>query len=156
MTADEARRHLRYSRWASERLLSAVMALPEELRARDLGASHKGIAETLQHVLFADHIWLARVTGEDVDREWRAVWDRWASLADSWTDADLDRAIDYRDLKGNQHRSRLEEIVMHVVNHATLHRGQVMAMMRQVGAAPPATDLIFFYREEQRTKQAPA
>ncbi len=148
MTANEARRHLRYSRWASARLVEAVAAIPAEVRDRDLGASHKSIGETLKHVLFADHIWLARVTGEEIDRDWTAVWDRWASLADSWTDADLDRVVDYRDMKGNAHRSRVDEIVMHVVNHATLHRGQVMGMLRQLGVAPPATDLIFFYREQ--------
>jgi uncharacterized damage-inducible protein DinB len=36
---------------------------------------------------------------------------------------------------------------MHVVNHATLHRGQVMGMLRQMGIDPPHTDLMNFYRE---------
>src|SRR5262249_37793144 len=105
MTADEARRHLRYSRWASERLLSGVMALPEEMRARDLGCSHKGVMETLQHVLMADRVWLARVCGEPqdptpapVEAEWARVQDRWAEFAAGLIDPDLGRVIQYRDL----------------------------------------------------------
>jgi uncharacterized damage-inducible protein DinB len=39
------------------------------------------------------------------------------------------------------------QIVTHVVNHATLHRGQIVAMLRQLGAKPPATDILWYYRE---------
>jgi uncharacterized damage-inducible protein DinB len=38
--------------------------------------------------------------------------------------------------------------VVHVVNHATLHRGQVVGMLRQLGIRPPATDLVFYYYEQ--------
>jgi len=38
--------------------------------------------------------------------------------------------------------------MQHVANHATLHRGQVVGMMRQLGIAPPSTDLFFFLRRE--------
>ena len=41
----------------------------------------------------------------------------------------------------------LVALLLHVVNHATLHRGQVMGMIRQLGIAPPATDFLFFYRD---------
>ncbi len=153
MTASEARRHLAYSSWASKRVLDAVMALPEEQRDRDLGVSHQSVMHTLRHIVMADRNWLYRVLGTAppdagrVEEEWPRLWKQWEDAAASWTDADLASVIEYRDLKGNAHRSRLEEIVMHVVNHATLHRGQVMGMMRQLGVAPPATDLIFFYRQ---------
>jgi uncharacterized damage-inducible protein DinB len=70
-------------------------------------------------------------------------------LADGWSDADLLRTIAYTDMQGNPYESPLWQIVMHVVNHATLHRGQVMAMFRQLGLAPPPTDLMFYYREQQ-------
>jgi uncharacterized damage-inducible protein DinB len=50
-------------------------------------------------------------------------------------------------MDGTPFESPVWQIVSHVVNHATLHRGQVVAMLRQLGAKPPATDLIFYYRE---------
>ena len=48
---------------------------------------------------------------------------------------------------GLRRQTPLSQIVLHVVNHATLHRGQVMGMLRQLGVKPPATDLIFYYRD---------
>src|SRR5579859_5385396 len=112
MTADEARRHLQYSRWASTRLLDAVMALPAEQRDRDLGASHQGLVDTLTHILLADRIWLHRVagtpgqaSGEPVEIEWPRVQDNWEKWAAALTDADLVTEIDYKDMKGNPHRS---------------------------------------------------
>ena len=50
-------------------------------------------------------------------------------------------------LDGTPFESSLKQVVLHVVNHATLHRGQVMGLFRQAGVKPPATDLIFYYRE---------
>ena len=40
------------------------------------------------------------------------------------------------------------QIVMHVVNHGTLHRGQIVGMLRQLGVKPPATDIVFYYYEQ--------
>jgi uncharacterized damage-inducible protein DinB len=155
MTAEEARRHLRYSEWASRRLLDAAMALPAEQRERDLGSSHKGVLDTLAHIVFADRIWLHRVlrtpeaAAEAVEVEWPRLWRQWADLAALWTDVELAQVLEYKDLRGAPRDSKLEEIVMHVVNHATLHRGQVLGMLRQLGVAPPQTDLITFYREQK-------
>ena len=39
----------------------------------------------------------------------------------------------------------VEQIVLHLVNHGTLHRGQVMGMIRQLGIVPPGTDLMHYY-----------
>ncbi len=156
MTTEDARTHLRYSGWASRRLLDAALQLPAEQIERDLKVSHKGVLGTLNHIHMADRAWLYRVLGEPMEQpqgsievEWSQIQRRWEEWCDSPAAADLDRVISYKDMKGNAHRSALSEIILHLVNHATLHRGQVMAMMRQLGVAPPPTDLIFYYRELQ-------
>jgi uncharacterized damage-inducible protein DinB len=158
MTASEARKHLAYSEWASRRMLDAVMALPAEQRERDLGSSHKGLLDTLAHIVFADRIWFHRALGtptpeaEAVEVEWPRLWRQWADLAAGWTDAELAQVIEYKDLRGAPRDSRLGEIVMHVVNHATAHRGQVAAMLRQMGVDPPQTDLIVYYRDQKSAR----
>jgi uncharacterized damage-inducible protein DinB len=158
MTTDEARRHLRYSTWASRRLLDAALKLDADQLHREMSVSHKSVHGTLSHILIGDRIWLARVTGrvlnnpreiDAIEIEWPRVQQQWETLADGWSDADLVRTIAYTDMQGNPYESPLWQIVMHVVNHATLHRGQVMAMFRQLGLAPPPTDLMFYYREQQ-------
>jgi uncharacterized damage-inducible protein DinB len=155
MTAREARQHLRYSTWASRRLLDAAVALDPEQFHRDMGVPNKSVHGTLAHILMADRSWVGRVLGDPIEptgaieAEWPQIHERWETLADGWSDADLTRVVIYKDLKGNPHETPLWQIVLHVVNHATLHRGQVMAMFRQLGVAPPPTDLIGYYRLQQ-------
>jgi uncharacterized damage-inducible protein DinB len=157
MTADEARTHIRYSGWASSRLLDAAMNLDPEQFHRDLGVPNKSVHGTLQHVCWADGIWLERIGGPPLQKgaiamEWPQTHQYWQKFADGLTDADLTRVVPYKDTKGNPYETPLWQIVLHVVNHATLHRGQVMAMFRQLGVAPPPTDLIFYYREQQSAR----
>ncbi len=155
MTKDEARTHLRYSTWASRRLLDAALALDSELLHREMNVSHKSLFDTLTHIHSADRAWLGRVRGSPIIQEdpiemaWPEIQRHWVEFADSLNESDLQRIIAYKDLRGNDHQTPLWQIVLHVVNHATLHRGQVMAMFRQLGVAPPPTDLIFYYRENQ-------
>jgi uncharacterized damage-inducible protein DinB len=76
------------------------------------------------------------------------------AYVDARTAAELARSFDYRDLKGNAHRSVLWETLQHLANHSTYHRGQVTTLLRQSGAKPVSTDFIAFCRE--RAAQASA
>jgi uncharacterized damage-inducible protein DinB len=154
MTAEEVRLHIAYSGWASRKLLDAALALSEEQQRRELGVSHKSLRGTLEHIFFADRIWFARTVDpsvlestETLSIAWSQLQGRWEQWAAGLTQQDLTRVVDYKDLRGNAHSTPVWQIVMHVVNHATLHRGQAMSLLRQLGIAPPPTDLIFYYRE---------
>ena len=59
---------------------------------------------------------------------------------------DLEAAIDYRDMTGNPFTQKLADILQHIVNHSTYHRGQLTTMIRQVGVTPPRTDFLVFAR----------
>ncbi|HLW75582.1 MAG TPA: DinB family protein, partial [Bryobacteraceae bacterium] len=105
ISADYARTHLRYSTWASRKLLDAALKLPPEQLHADVAVAHKSIYGTLAHILFGDRIWLARVTGENIvpqdnlEIEWPQIQDRWVEFADGLSDADLVRVISYKDKK---------------------------------------------------------
>ena len=60
---------------------------------------------------------------------------------------DAGRLIDYKSFAGEPFTNTLGQIVQHVVNHGTYHRGQVATMLRQLGAQAISSDLICFYRE---------
>ena len=63
----------------------------------------------------------------------------------------VERTIEYQDLRGNDQSDVLWQMLQHVVNHGTYHRGQITTMLRQLDAAPPKSmDLIAFYRERNR------
>jgi len=62
-------------------------------------------------------------------------------------DASVDRVIDYKLLSGAEGSTPLCQMLQHVVNHASYHRGQVTTMLRQLGATPAKPmDMIAYYR----------
>lgn len=151
-----------FNQWARERLLGAVAALSDEQFTRDLGSSYPSVRATLVHIMSAEWVWLSRWNGISptaMPAEWQS-WDLaqieagWAALdaqlrsfVARLTGADLDRPVAYRSLGGDPFTSTLGQMLRHVVNHSTYHRGQVTTMLRQLGMPAPATDLILFYRD---------
>jgi len=141
-------------------MLEAASKLSEEELSRDFKTSDKCVASTLAHAFAADRIWLQRIQGnvqstfiDDNDRElgtlksaWPALQERWKQWAAPLTDQDVLAKISYKDLKGNPYETPLWQILLHVVNHATHHRGQVSGFLRAMGHTPPPLDLIAFYR----------
>ena len=60
----------------------------------------------------------------------------------------LSADLPFRLLNGDPSSMRLVDQMQHVVNHATLHRGQIVGMIRQLGIEPPSTDLLFYLRSD--------
>lgn len=157
MTVSEAVGHLRYSGWASRRLLDAAKKLSPDDLTRVVGISHGSILGTLSHVHFADRIWYSRVVDPNeaviresdlatLEREWPAIQQKWEAWAEGLQDADLGRMVACKSPDGIAYQIAAEKAVLHLVNHDTLHRGQVMGMIRQLGIPPPPTDLMMYYR----------
>jgi len=161
MKTETLLQHMRYTAWASARLVEAAGKLVEEERARDFKTSDHSVLGTLVHVYAADRVWLHRVRGTpratfidpedhsmDVLRtDWPQVHDGWRELLEAETDESIQRKVPYKDLRGNTHETPLWQIILHVVNHGSHHRGQVSGMIRTMGHTPPVLDLIFYYRE---------
>lgn len=160
ISADVLRNHLEYTAWASKRLVDAAVALPKEELARDFQTADHSILGTLVHVFAADRIWLARVSGApsgpfvteaDHDlsvlvNDWPALHDRWRRWATSLNDESAAAAVSYKDTKGNPYSQPLWQILLHVVNHGTHHRGQVSGSLRALGHTPPPLDVAAFHR----------
>ena len=157
MTSVEASLHLRYSAWASHKVVEAVSAIPIADCERPVGISHSSLLGTLTHILWADWLWFTRVvepmekpgqTREALETIWPELQAKWIAWAERASDAEINGIVEYKSiLDGQMARTPACQIVLHVVNHATLHRGQAMGMLRQMGIAPPHTDLMNFYRE---------
>ena len=155
-----------YTEWANKLVMDAAAALSDENLRRDFGISHRSIFGTLLHMAGAEWIWLERWNGRSPAKD--EAWSNWtvgscpdlASLKDRWKRVVADRAIyiatadesrlqadmPFRLLSGDASSMRLVDQMQHVANHATLHRGQVVGMIRQLGLEPPATDLLFYLR----------
>ncbi|MEO7145364.1 MAG: DinB family protein, partial [Bryobacteraceae bacterium] len=77
----------------------------------------------------------------DLDKAWEPVLKRLAVCAGTNEPGAM---VTFTRLNGETHTVEFHKIVHHVVNHGTYHRGQVAAMLRQSGHAPPSTDLLFY------------
>ena len=162
VSAAALRTHLDYTAWATARLLKAAEELSPEELIRDFATADKNVTGTLAHIFAADRVWMSRVHGrpagrfisaEDRDlallrREWPALLQLWKQWAAGLTDASALAVLTYQDLKGRTWESPLWQIVLHVVNHGTHHRGQVAGFLRAMGHVPPPLDLIAYYREQ--------
>ena len=149
---------LDYTRWASERSLQAARVLTLDELGRALGDSYKGVLGTLVHIYQSDRIWLSRLQGTprftlgDLAEVWTLdslaqAWSKTALTYRDWLSgvSDVEAKLHYKNLAGQEHSLPLWQVVLHVVNHATYHRGQITTMLRQLGHRPVPTDLHVFY-----------
>lgn len=161
MTLDEARELFDYNAWANRALFDAAGRLSDAHYRRDLKSSHGGIHGTLAHIVWAEQLWLHRwlnrpnpavaqgrdlSTLSDVRTRWEAVEaERRAFLAGLGA-GQLDETRLVRPSAGGEFVHTFRQMFRHAVDHSSYHRGQVVTLLRQVGAVPPNTGLIVFYR----------
>ena len=162
-------RHLfDYTEWANDLAMDAAAKLSEDDLRRDVGISHKSIFGTLLHMAGAEWIWLERWNGRSpagkeawslwttescadlkiLNQRWRDVVDRRTRFISELDEERLASELAFKLLSGDPNSMRLVDQMQHVANHATLHRGQVVGMIRQLGIDPPSTDLLFYLRRE--------
>lgn len=168
MNISDIRRLFDYTEWANELAMAAAAQLSDEHLRRDFGISHQSVFGTLTHTAGAEWIWLERWNGRSPAKS--EAWSKWttescadlATLNDRWSDvvdrrAQLLRKIDedrlaaelpFKLLSGDPSSMPLIDQMQHVVNHSTMHRGQIVGMIRQLGFEPPSTDLLFYLRRE--------
>ena len=152
-----------YKSWADRLTYDAVLALPEGEPEKPRPSLFKSILGTLNHNYVVDLIWKANLLGEihgftarniilhdSVADLWKAhrAYNEWLlGWVDRQTDANLREVVAYRFVSGEPARATRGEMLMHVVNHATYHRGWVADLFFQVPAKPPTTDLSVFMTE---------
>lgn len=169
MNLEDSRLLYDYNSWANHRSLDACAALSGEQFSRDLKSSFSSVQDTLVHIFSAEWIWLERWHGraptvfpnaadfpslESVRNYWAKIDRDLLDYVSSLTQDDLQRVISYKRISGEAYAQPLWQLLQHVANHSTYHRGQIAGMVRQLGAKPISTDLILFFRD--RSTGSPA
>lgn len=157
MTASEIRTLFAYNRWANRRLLVAASLLSRDDFSRDLHASFDSVRGTFIHLLWGEALWLqfwkdgTRIqdpgpgefpTVAEIEAAWDRIEKEQQEFAAGLTD---ERMAENRTVRDQTYT--LGELVQHLLNHSTYHRGQVAVLLRQIGHKPPATDYRLFLTE---------
>jgi uncharacterized damage-inducible protein DinB len=154
----------KYNAWANARLFRMASALQDELYRKEVGAYFKSLHGTLNHLLAADRIWMRRLTGvgDHPDKLNAILFDDLPSLHAARAEEDgriiafvqgqeepaFEEVLDYRTLNGTPQRQRRREVLAHLFNHETHHRGQAHAIITVLGVAEPdPLDLLIMLRE---------
>lgn len=151
-----------YDYWANKQILDLVLTLTEAQQKQQVLSSFPSIHKTCSHVWDASRIWWQRlqhdtnVMGPTIDANYpigevagnilkqNREWIDWVTAA---AVADLDAVLSYKNNKGDAFSQPVKEILLHLFNHGTYHRGQLVTMLRQVGVEKiPATDYIVYTR----------
>ncbi len=152
-----------YNRWANARLYEASLDLSEADYRRDVGAFFKSMHGTLNHLLLTDRLWLKRLTGAGEhpnalnaivceDRHALALAradedDRIVGYVAALDGAALDGPQKYANTSGKQFEQKRSDILAHLFNHQTHHRGQAHAILSILtGREPPSLDLLLMQR----------
>jgi uncharacterized damage-inducible protein DinB len=157
-----------YTEWANDLAMDAASKLSDDNLRREVGISHGSIFGTLLHMAGAEWIWLERWNGRSPKKA--EAWSQWtpescadlAALRERWSNVVQNRTnyvstldnvqlideLPFNLLSGDASSMRLVDQMQHVANHSTMHRGQVVGMIRQLGIDPPSTDLLFYLRRE--------
>jgi uncharacterized damage-inducible protein DinB len=169
MNVEEFRLLYEFNSWANHRTLESCASLTDEQLTRGLGSSFPSVRDTLAHILGAEWLWLERWHGrlpnalpkatdypnlEALRARWSEVERDLLDYVVSLSNEDLARILSIKTTQGVPYSQPLWQMLQHLVNHGSYHRGQIATMLRQLDTKAQATDLIVFYR--QRAAQASA
>ena len=149
----------RYNLWADERLVNTILNQEQGILDKEVKSSFNTLRDTLGHIYDAEKIWLSRLGGTVLENWPSKTLDRFEpkmllneskgalAFVEDLNEQELNSLCTYKDLKGNFLSQAFWQILMHVFNHATYHRGQLVTMLRGLGVKDiPATDLIYYLR----------
>jgi uncharacterized damage-inducible protein DinB len=153
-----------YNLWANQQIITAVNQLPAEKQQQEVISSFKTIHSTLLHMWNAESVWYQRMKLQErivmpIDHfrgdtaelgqlllQQSKLWSEWAAVA---SEAALDHVFQYYNSKKEYFKQPVWQVMMHVFNHGTYHRGQLVTMLRQLGMEKiPQTDFIIFTRKK--------
>jgi len=148
--------------WANDRVCSWLDKISDEQWKQPLVSSFKSIYETILHVAGAEKVWVERLQKKSKPEMFLGTFTgSKAELLATWKDLSLDfkklieempedqfqQNLLYKNTKGIEYNQLYYQLLAHVFNHSTYHRGQVVTMLRQVGFTDVnSTDMTTYFR----------
>lgn len=156
-----------YMKWADDVMLNNAGLLPEAELAAPRDTLFTTISGTFDHILVVEEIFRAHLEGHshgftarrrpeplpfaEVARRLRAMDDHYVGLAGQWGDAELEEVVRFTFVGGGEGAMTRQDILLHLVNHATYHRGFVSTLLypllNRANLEMAGTDLTVFLRD---------
>jgi uncharacterized damage-inducible protein DinB len=140
-----------YVRWGDQQSLMAARSVPDELYYKDFGLSHGSIHKMLVHMMAAQWTWLSRWRGQSppkletaedyptrilLEQRWPLVHAAMMDFVAHQSPSALARTVNYRNTRGETFTLPLANLLLHVIDHATYHRGQLNSLIKKAGGTP--------------------
>jgi len=175
---DFVRTYVEYTHWANATILAACKTSSSAALEASMGASHGSLLDTMRHTYLSDVAWRDRLlrgelpplldmaqpeqyAGASLDFQISDLEDHWPKITSSlmeWldgiSDSELEQVMPCQLPSGERLNLTRAEILLHDMNHGTVHRGQMLSMLRAAGISPPNIDVFSYYmrRDEQQNK----
>ena len=153
-----------YNIWANQKLLEIILALPAEKQVQEVPSSFRSLYTTVLHMLSAESVWWQRMklqeriippmesfkgSMQELANELLQQNRQWQDWVNSATEPMLEHVFQYYSNKKELFKQPVCQTILHVFNHGTYHRGQLVNMLRQLGIEKiPQTDFIIWSRKK--------
>ena len=142
-----------YDHWANREALASLSTVS--------GSAERPL-RILGHIMGAQGLWLARfdnpsppggqawptLTLDDCRVAVEDMHRRWSQVLDKLTPEKMSEALVYRNTKGQEFRTPIQDVLMHLLMHSAYHRGQLAAAVREAGGKPAGTDYVVYVRQK--------
>ena len=153
-----------YHIWANNLMMDTIKKLPPELQTKEVASSFNSLYKTIMHMWNAEAIWWQRMKLQEriiepmetfkgnmneAIEEMMQQGRQWKDWINNAQVHQLDHVFQYQNKKGEQFKQPLYQMLIHLFNHGTYHRGQLVTMLRQLGIEKiPQTDFIVWSRKK--------
>lgn len=160
--SDNLSRYVNYTIWANKAIADFLADKDSNLIDKEIISSFGSIRKTIFHIADGQYVWLSRLKGtsptdwpsknmkpEEAISAMMNTSTAYALQCEGKPESFWNEVITFKALDGTEYKETVANITMHLMNHSTFHRGQLITMFRQVGfeGKMPRTDLIAYLRE---------
>ncbi len=151
-----------YQQWANDRLFAALGGINREFLQNPQGLFFGSIHHAVDHIMLVNRLWLARLQGETLKVNFQEItYPDWNQLIEAtqcqaeelklWLDACepdwFDSRLDFVSSDGTARSMWVRDVLTHMMNHQTHHRGQISAVITRLGGEAPEMDYFYYKRE---------
>jgi len=153
-----------YNIWANQKIIDVILTLPEEKQKAEIPSSFKSLYLTILHMWNAESVWWQRMklqerimvpfenfkgSMQELTNDFLQQNRQWQEWVNNASDAALDHVFQYQTARKEQFKQPIFQMILHVFNHGTYHRGQLINILRQLGVEKlPSTDFILWARKK--------